>query len=155
MKIVFKKNQRWKRKKKELERYIFYKKKWHLSMFLIFLVIRFFVPKYSLPIPKWSLLILNPDKILTGVGTWFLIHFLVFIMILIRDDNVDRPVHRGLDCFVLHNLCGLQSLVHSTHHLACELADWSAFYLFFNFFLFFIIKLSMFKNCETLRNSQN
>jgi len=53
-----------------------------------------------------------------------------------------RPAHRGPARPAPHNLCGPHTLTHPTYTLAR--------------FLFFIyIKLSMFKNWETLRSSQN
>jgi len=63
-----------------------------------------------------------------------------------------RSTHRGLDRPTSHNLCGLQSLVRPAPHLTREPTGWL---VFFFFFLIFMIKLSMFKNWETLRSSQN
>jgi len=61
-----------------------------------------------------------------------------------------RLAQRGLARLAPHTLCGLKTLARPAYSLARRPAGRPTF-----FFLIFMIKLSMFKNWETLRSSQN
>jgi len=65
-----------------------------------------------------------------------------------------RPAQRGLARPAPHTLCGPKTLARPAYHLA---RGPSGRHVFFNYYFFkiFMIKLSMFKNWETLRSSQN
>jgi len=64
-----------------------------------------------------------------------------------------RPVQHGLACPVPHTLCGLKTLARPAYSLARGPARF--FFNFLIFFLIFMIKVSMFKDWETLRSSQH
>ena len=66
-----------------------------------------------------------------------------------------RPAYRGPARPAPHILCGPHTLARPTYTLARGPARFFFFFKFFNLFIFFMIKPSMFKNWETLRSSQN
>ena len=73
-------------------------------------------------------------------------------MVMLTGSVRIRFIYRGLARPVLHNLCELQSLARLT--LFDLSVRWLACFCLFIYFLIFMIKLSIFKNSETLRSSQ-